>query len=79
MGGLPLLLLAGLKINVGGSSGKKWEKSCSAILYVERDDAFIKKKKKDDDTGYNNNTLVNHMYISFNMSYDYCQKPGQKH
>ena len=39
----------------------------------------LKKKKEDDDTGYNNNTLVNHMYISFNMSYDYCQKPGQKH
>jgi len=45
-GGLPRRLLAGLKIKVGGSSGKKQEKFCSARLYFAIDVALVRKMKK---------------------------------
>lgn len=46
-GGRPRRLLAGLKINVGGSSGKKQEKFCSARLYFSIDVALVRKMKID--------------------------------
>lgn len=42
LGGRPLLFPGGLKVNTGGSSGKKWEKLCSANLYCKADDGYKK-------------------------------------